>query len=134
MATVGLTGEDGHVVLVGLAQGVVDDAVLIRETLEDVHTDLRTDVQQSTVGWTSLTLTDCFPLGLRPPLPVCHPAPPPTLAMKRLHPQAALSMASSCCSSLEVLLRLLLPSSSASTSRRSEALSSWGCCSTWDQS
>lgn len=45
MTTVRLTGEHGHVVLVGLAQGVVDDAVLIRKTLEDVHADLQTDGQ-----------------------------------------------------------------------------------------
>lgn len=26
--------------MVGLVQGIVDDAVFIRETLEDIHTDL----------------------------------------------------------------------------------------------
>jgi hypothetical protein len=26
--------------VVGLVQGIVDDAVFIRETLEDIHTDL----------------------------------------------------------------------------------------------
>lgn len=36
----GHTGKDCDVVLVGLVQCVVDDAFLIWEALEDVHTDL----------------------------------------------------------------------------------------------
>lgn len=37
-----LTGKHRHVVLVRLAQGVVDNAVLIRKAFEDVHTNLET--------------------------------------------------------------------------------------------
>ena len=37
----GLTGEDGDVVLVGLVQGVVHNAVLVGKTFEDVHTHLQ---------------------------------------------------------------------------------------------
>ena len=36
-----LTGEDRDVVLVGLVQGVVYDAVLVREAFEDVHAHLQ---------------------------------------------------------------------------------------------
>lgn len=35
-----LTGEHGDVVLVGLVEGVVDDALLIRKTLEDIYAHL----------------------------------------------------------------------------------------------
>lgn len=34
------TGKDGDVVLVGLVQSVVHDALLIRKAFEDVHADL----------------------------------------------------------------------------------------------
>lgn len=36
----GLTGEHCDIVLVGLVEGVVDDALLVREALEDVHAHL----------------------------------------------------------------------------------------------
>lgn len=32
--------------MVGLVQGIVDDAVFIRETLEDIHTDLEQEEEE----------------------------------------------------------------------------------------
>lgn len=45
-----LTSEHGDIILVGLVKGVVDNALLIWKTLEDVHAHLREDSHERRPG------------------------------------------------------------------------------------
>lgn len=93
-----LTGKHCDIVLVGLVEGVVDDALLIRKALKDVYTHLKkglslelalkTPREEGTAGLTH-----------------------PTLDMNWIQPHAALSIVSSCC-------RRTVPLGSEKLSRR----------------
>lgn len=111
-----LTGKHSDVVLVGLVERVVDNALLVGEALEDVHAHLGGGASLEP-AW-ACTRQGVWGLARQPHL---------TLDMNWIQPQAALSMVSSCCRRAMPLGSEKLSCLRAGGSSSSDRFSASGC-------